>query len=159
MNNILSRFKVEIKKTGLIFSLLYFAITTFLILNIILGNKKSSLLFLISIFVIIIFDFLNRKAKDNKLSANLVNKFIKHSLICVYLVPLIILVLPFLVKFIIKGSLLINIYIPFIQLGLVTLWFIIGDIISRQHGRYLFGFIIYFIIYSFPISFNTLLQP
>ena len=148
----------QIKKTGLIFCLLYFALITFLILNIIVGNNKSSLLFLISIFVIIFFDFLNRNAWNDKFVPNLTNKFIKYSLVCVYLVPLIILVLPFVVQFIIKGSLVINVYIPFIQLGLVTLWFIMGAIISKQQGRYLFGFIIYFIIYWCVISFNTLIQ-
>ena len=73
------------------------------------------------------------------LPTNLINKFTKNSLICVYLVPFIILVSPFLVKFVIDRSFLINANIPFIQLGLVTIWFIVGDIISRQHVRYFFG--------------------
>jgi len=148
----------QIKKTGVIFCLLYFALITFLIVNIIVGNNKSSIFFLVTTFMIIFFDFLNRKAKEEKLPTNLVNKFIKNSLICVYLVPLIVLLLPFLLKFIIDRSFLINVNIPFIQLGLVIIWFIIGGIISRQHVRYFFGFVIYFIIYWCVISFNTLIQ-
>ena len=148
----------QIKKTGLIFCLLYFALITFLIINIIVGSSKGSIFFLVATFMIIFFDFLNRKAKEEKLPTNLVNKFIKNSLICVYLVPLIILVLPFLVKFVIDRSVLINANIPFIQLVLVIIWFIIGDIISRQHVRYFIGFVIYFIIYWFVISFNLLIQ-
>tara|TARA_B100000902_G_C26893144_1_gene708407 strand:- start:100 stop:576 length:477 start_codon:yes stop_codon:yes gene_type:complete len=148
----------QIKKTGLIFCLLYFALITFLIINIIVGSSKGSIFFLVATFMIIFFDFLNRKAKEEKLPTNLVNKFIKNSLICVYLVPLIILVLPFLLKFVIDRSVLINANIPFIQLVLVIIWFIIGDIISKQHVRYFVGFVIYFIIYCFVISFNLVIQ-
>tara|TARA_B100000029_G_C17289503_1_gene856471 strand:- start:121 stop:408 length:288 start_codon:yes stop_codon:yes gene_type:complete len=83
---------------------------------------------------------------------------IKHSFVSVYLVPLVILVLPFLFKFISEKSLLINPGIPLIQLGLASVWLIAGDIISKQHGRYIFGFIIYFVIYMFVLSFNLLIQ-
>jgi len=154
----MNRIVQQIKKTGLIFCLVYFALSIFLIFNVILGGGKSTIFFLIAIFAVIFFDFLNRKAKEEKLPTNLINKFTKNSLICVYLVPFIILVSPFLVKFVIDRSFLINANIPFIQLGLVTIWFIVGDIISRQHVRYFFGFVIYFIIYWFVLSFNMLIQ-
>ena len=154
----MNRIIQQIKKAGLIFCLVYFALSIFLIFNVILGGGKSTIFFLIAILVVIFFDFLNRRAKDEKLPANLINKFTKNSLICVYIIPFIILVSPFLVKFIIDRSFLINANIPFIQLGLVTIWFIVGDIISRQHVRYFFGFVIYFIIYWFVISFNMLIQ-
>lgn len=148
----------QIKKTGLIFCLAYFSLSIFLIFMVVLGDGTSTIFFLIAIFVVIFFDFLNRKAKEEKLPTNLINKFTKNSLICVLLIPFIILVLPFLSKFIIDRSFLINANIPFIQLGLVTIWFIIGDIISKQHVRYFFGFVINFVIYWFVISFNMLIQ-
>ena len=100
---------------------------------------------------------MKKKIKD-KLATILVITFVKHSLVSVYLVPLVILVLPFLFKFISEKSLLIDPNIPLIQLGLISVWLIVGDIISKQHGRYIFGFIIYFVIYFVVLSFNLLLQ-
>jgi hypothetical protein len=82
---------------------------------------------------------------------------IKHSLISVYLVPLVILVLPFLFKFISEKSLLISPGIPLIQFLLVFVWLIIGRIISKK-GRYIFGLLIYFIIYFIVFTFNLLIQ-
>jgi len=83
---------------------------------------------------------------------------IKHPFISVYIVPLVILVLPFLFKFISEKSLLINPDIILIQSGLAFVWLIVGDIISKQHGRYIFGFIIYFVIYFCVLAFDTLIQ-
>ena len=83
---------------------------------------------------------------------------IKHPFISVYLVPLVILVLPFLFKFISEKSLLINPNIILIQSGLAFVWLIVGDIISKQHGRYIFGFIIYFIIYFCVLAFDVVAQ-
>ena len=83
---------------------------------------------------------------------------IKHPFISVYLVPLVILVLPFLFKFISEKSLLINPSITLIQSGLAFVWLVVGERISKQHGRYLFGFIIYFVIYFVVLSFNLLAQ-
>ena len=61
---------------------------------------------------------------------------IKHSFVSVYLVPLVILVLPFLFKFISEKSLLINPSITLIQSGLAFVWLV--RFLTQEPGKIYF---------------------
>ena len=83
--------------------------------------------------------------------------FLEKSNIAGYLVPILILIIPFLLKFLIEGTMLISSDIVAIQFLITFSWLITGRILAKEKG-YIWLLPIYFFIYFVVFSYNLLLQ-
>ena len=85
------------------------------------------------------------------------NLFSRKFIISGLFIPILILIIPFLLKYLINGTILISSEIVAIQFLFTFIWLITGRILAKRSG-YIWFLVFYFFIYWFVFSWNLLLQ-